>query len=72
LAAFGLLSGFRVAYFCGLLIILVSLLLEHLLARWRDLKWIDVAFFRLNALISIVFLAITVAEVMFPRFNFGR
>jgi len=72
LVAFGLLSGFRLAYFTGLLIILVSLLLEHWLARWRDQKWIDVAFFRLNALISLVFLAVTVAEVMFPNFRFGR
>ena len=72
LAGFGLLSGFRVAYFVGLLIILCSLLLEHWLARWRSQKWIDVAFFRLNALISAVFLVITVAEVVFPRFNFGR
>jgi hypothetical protein len=31
-----------------------------------------VAFFRLNALISVVFLVITVAEVVFPHFNFGR
>jgi 4-hydroxybenzoate polyprenyltransferase len=72
LLGFGLLSGFRVAYFVGLLIILFSLLLEHWLARWRSLKWIDTAFFRLNALISLVFLAVTVAEVMFPNFNFGR
>jgi 4-hydroxybenzoate polyprenyltransferase len=72
LAGFGLLSGFRVAYFVGLLIILGSLLLEHWLARVRDLKWINTAFFRLNALISVVFLVITVAEVMFPHFNFGR
>ena len=53
-------------------VILFSLLLEHWLARWRDLKWINTAFFRLNALISVVFLVITVAEVMFPHFNFGR
>lgn len=72
LVAFGLLSGFRVAYFAGLLIILVSLLFEHWLARWRDRKWIDVAFFRLNALISMVFLVVTVAEVVFPNFKFGR
>jgi 4-hydroxybenzoate polyprenyltransferase len=72
LIAFGLLSGFRMAYFPGLLIILVSLLLEHWLARWRDLKWINTAFFRLNALISMVFLVVTVAEVVFPHFNFGR
>ena len=56
----------------GLLIILLSLLLEHWLARWRDLKWINTAFFRLNALISVVFLVVTVAEVVFPHFNFGR
>jgi 4-hydroxybenzoate polyprenyltransferase len=72
LFAFGLLCGFRVAYLVGLFIILACLLLEHWLARRRSLKWIDVAFFRLNALISIVFLIVTLAEVVFPRFNFGR
>jgi len=72
LLAFGLLSGFRVAYLAGMLVILISLLLEHWLARKRSLKWINTAFFRLNALISVVFLVITLAEVMFPRFNFGR
>jgi len=72
LLAFGLLSGFRVAYLVGMLLIVASLLLEHWLVRRRSLKWINVAFFRLNALISIVFLLITVAEVVFPHFNFGR
>ena len=71
LVVFGLLSGFRVAYLAGLILILVSLLLEHWLARRRSLKWINTAFFRLNALISVVFLVVTVAEVVFP-FNFGR
>jgi 4-hydroxybenzoate polyprenyltransferase len=72
LLVFGLLSGFRLAYCAGLLLILLSLLVEHWLARWRDLKWINTAFFRLNALISMVFLVVTVAEVVFPHFNFGR
>ncbi len=72
LVGFGLLSRFHVAYFGGVLIILVSLLFEHLLARWRDQKWIDVAFFRLNALISMVFLIVTVAEVVFPNFLWRR
>ena len=72
LLAFGLLSGFKVAYLAGMLLILPCLLLEHWLARRRSLKWINIAFFRLNALISVVFLIITVAEVVFPRFNFGR
>lgn len=72
LAAFGFLCRFRVAYLVGLVIILGSLLLEHWLARRRSLKWIETAFFRLNALISIVFLTVTVAEVTFPWLNFIR
>ena len=72
LAAFGLLCGFRVAYLIGLVIILGSLLLEHWLARRRSLKWINVAFFRLNALISIVFLVAVMTEVAFPWFGFLR
>jgi 4-hydroxybenzoate polyprenyltransferase len=72
LAVFGLLSGFRVAYFAGLAIILVCLLFEHWLARRRNLKWINTAFFRLNALISIIFLVVTVTEVAFPGFRLVR
>jgi len=56
---------FRVAYLVGLLVILISLLLEHWLARRRSLNWINNAFFRLNALISVVFFVVTVAEVVF-------
>jgi 4-hydroxybenzoate polyprenyltransferase len=65
LFAFGLLLRFRVAYLVGLFVILISLLLEHWLARRRSLHWINTAFFRLNALISVVFLIVTVAEVVF-------
>jgi 4-hydroxybenzoate polyprenyltransferase len=72
LAVFGLLSRFRVPYFVGLMIILISLLLEHWLARRRNLKWINVAFFRLNALISVVFLIVVVTEVVFPGFRMAR
>lgn len=72
LVGFGLLCGFRVAYLAGLLLILGCLVLEHWLARRRSVRWIHTAFFRLNALISVVFLIVTVAEVVFPRFRFGR
>ncbi len=65
LMGFGLLCRFRVAYLCGLLMILVSLLLEHWLARRRSLNWINTAFFRLNALVSVVFFVVTLAEVIF-------
>ena len=72
LALFGLLCRFRVAYFSGLIFILACLLLEHWLARRRSLKWIDTAFFKLNALVSTVFLVVTLAEVVFPGFRVMR
>jgi 4-hydroxybenzoate polyprenyltransferase len=72
LLLFGLLSGFRVAYSVGLFIILICLVFEHWLVWRRSLKWIQVAFFRLNALISTIFLVVTVAEVAFPGFRIVR
>jgi 4-hydroxybenzoate polyprenyltransferase len=72
LGVLGLISRFRVAYSVGLMVIVASLVFEHWLARKRSLKWINTAFFRLNALISIVFLAVTVAEVVVPSFRMVR
>ena len=72
LALFGLLSRFRLAYFVGLVLILGSLLLEHWLARRRTMKWIHTAFFKLNALISIIFLVVVLIEVVFPAFRVTR
>ena len=69
LALFGLFSRFWIPYFVALLIILVSLLLEHFIARRRSLKWINVAFFRLNAVVSITFLIGTVVSVALPWFR---
>jgi 4-hydroxybenzoate polyprenyltransferase len=68
----GLLLRFRVTYLVGLFIILSSLILEHWLARRRSLDWINNAFFRLNGLISLVFLVVTVVEVVFPGFRIAR
>ena len=70
LAVFGLLARFWIAYLVGLVVIAGCLVIEHWLARRRSLKWINIAFFRLNAVISAVFLVITVAEVAFPRWRF--
>lgn len=69
LGVFGLVARFRMAYLVGLILILVCLLIEHWLARKRSLKWINVAFFRLNAVISVVFLVVTLAEVALPWFQ---
>ncbi len=65
LVLFGLLCGFRIAYFLGWFVIVGCLVLEHWIARRRSLNWINLAFFRLNALVSAVFLIVTAAEVIF-------
>ena len=51
------------------MIIIGSVLLEHWIARRRGVDWVQLAFFKLNALISSVFLAVTLAEIVFPGFR---
>jgi len=70
LAAFGAVAGFRIAYAAGMILILGCLLVEHWVARRRSLDWVNVAFFRLNALISFVFLVVVAAEVALRGFRF--
>jgi 4-hydroxybenzoate polyprenyltransferase len=65
LFAFGVLCHFRIAYLIGWFIIVSCLVLEHWIARRRSLNWINLAFFRLNALVGTVFLIVTAAEVVF-------
>jgi len=67
LLVFGVLAfGPRpIAYLVGWLLIVGCLVLEHWIARRRSLNWINIAFFRLNALVSAVFFVVTVAEVVF-------
>lgn len=69
LVGFGLINGFRLAYWIGLIVILGLLVAEHILARRRDLRWVNAAFFKLNAVVSMVFLAVTTVEVVFPWFR---
>jgi 4-hydroxybenzoate polyprenyltransferase len=72
LFAFGMLCRFHIAYLIGWFIIVICLVMEHWIARRRSLNWINLAFFRLNALVGAVFLIVTVAEVVFPWFNTKR
>jgi 4-hydroxybenzoate polyprenyltransferase len=64
LLLFGLLCGFKFAYLFGWFIIVGCLVLEHWIAQRRSLNWVQTAFFRLNAVVSTVFLIVTVAEVV--------
>jgi 4-hydroxybenzoate polyprenyltransferase len=65
LLGFGLFCRFRLAYLIGWLLILGCLVMEHWIARRRSLNWINIAFFRLNALVGAVFLVVVAAEVIF-------
>ncbi|HZL13469.1 MAG TPA: UbiA family prenyltransferase, partial [Verrucomicrobiae bacterium] len=53
------------AYLICWLIILACLILEHWIARRRSLNWINLAFFRLNALVGAVFLIAVATEIIF-------
>ena len=65
LFGFGVLCRFRVAYVVGWIIIVACLVMEHWIARRRSLDWINVAFFRLNAVVSAVFFIVVAAEIIF-------
>ena len=69
LAVFGALAAFRLAYWLGLMVIGALLLAEHLLARRRDTRSVNVAFFKLNGTISTLFLGLVAVEVLFPWFR---
>ena len=72
LMVFGLLARFRLAYYVGMVFVLGCLLMEHWLARRRSLNWVQQAFFRLNALISVVFVVVTLTEIVFPFLQWKR
>ncbi len=61
----GVLCRFRFAYLKGWLTIVGCQALRHRIARRRNLKWINVAFFLLNAVASAVFFVVVAAEVIF-------
>ena len=64
LLAFGLISGLRVPYYIGFAVILVCLIWQHVLAKRRDPVSLNIAFFRMNAVISAVFLTAVVVDVV--------
>jgi 4-hydroxybenzoate polyprenyltransferase len=64
LLAFGLISHLGVPYYFGLATILICLVAQHVLARKQDPVSLSVAFFRMNAVISAVFLLAVVADVI--------
>jgi 4-hydroxybenzoate polyprenyltransferase len=64
LMAFGLISQMRLPYYVGLVIVFTCLVWQHRLAQARDPVKLNLAFFRMNATISVVLLASVVADVV--------
>ncbi|OHE75775.1 MAG: hypothetical protein A2107_07835 [Verrucomicrobia bacterium GWF2_62_7] len=67
LLVFGLVAGRRGPFWSGLAVIVVMLSIEHIIASWRSLKWVNVAFFRVNALVSSVLFFAVAADVYLPK-----
>jgi 4-hydroxybenzoate polyprenyltransferase len=63
LLAFGLISQLGRTYFALLLPIYATILAQHWFARKQDAKSINIAFFRVNAVVSVLVLAAVVADV---------
>jgi 4-hydroxybenzoate polyprenyltransferase len=63
LLAFGLISKMCLPYYLGLVIIFGCLVWQHWLARRRDEASLQVAFFRMNAVISVVLLVAVILDV---------
>lgn len=64
LLGFGLISHLGVPYYLGLATIAICLVAQHVLARRQDPASLNIAFFRMNAVISAVFLFAVVADVI--------
>jgi 4-hydroxybenzoate polyprenyltransferase len=64
LAAVGAGLGLRVAYWLGVAAVAALLIYEHSLVRPGDLRRLDAAFFTVNGVISIVFLAFVAVETL--------
>ena len=64
LLAFGLISNLHVPYYVGMVIIAVCLAVQHVLARKQDPVSLNAAFFRMNAIISAVFLGAVAVDVI--------
>jgi 4-hydroxybenzoate polyprenyltransferase len=66
LAGVGLVAGLHPVYWAGIVVIGIVLAWEHRLVRPDDLSRLDVAFFNMNGMISVIYLATILAAVLLP------
>ncbi|MBP5760088.1 MAG: 4-hydroxybenzoate octaprenyltransferase, partial [Verrucomicrobia bacterium] len=73
MAVFGFLVFFKLAYMIGIVFIALVVLMEHGIGRIRKKHWLGNAFFRLNMVVSLVYLTAVGCEVVLSFFdNFYR
>jgi 4-hydroxybenzoate polyprenyltransferase len=71
LVAVGLVSGLHPVYWAGLAVIAGVLVWEHRLVRPGDLSQLDVAFFNMNGIVSVIYLVTILAAVLLPAAKAG-
>ena len=64
LASLGWIAGFGAAYWAGVACVAALLVYEHSIVSPRDLSRVNVAFFTLNGLVSLVFMSAVVIETL--------
>ena len=53
-------------YLCGTTLVTGMLAYEHMLVKAHDLSRIDVAFFNVNGLVSVVYFAFMLGDILWP------
>jgi len=66
MAGVGIAAGLHPVYWLGVAIIAALLVFEHRMVRADDLSRLTVAFFNMNGVIGVVYLAATLAAVLLP------
>jgi 4-hydroxybenzoate polyprenyltransferase len=67
LIAVGLAVGLHPVYWAGCAIVALLLIWEHRLVRADDLSRLDAAFFNMNGIISMIYMASILAALLLPR-----
>ncbi|HZY57823.1 MAG TPA: hypothetical protein VFE09_08525, partial [Rubrobacteraceae bacterium] len=62
LVAFGFAAGLGVVYYLGIAVVAWLLFYEHSLVRKDDLSKLDMAFFTMNGVISLIFFAFVLLD----------
>ncbi len=67
MAGVGVAARLHPVYWAGLAVIALVLVREHRLVRKEDLSRLEAAFFDMNGIVSVVYLAVTLAALLAPR-----